>query len=64
MAEWSVRSASQDGDNVILTLGLDASEETRKSWPYAFALELKVSVGSVLAMTLSTHSGRGRCTCR
>jgi len=50
---WSVRdtTAMPDGATMV-RLGLTDDAETRVLWPYAFALELAVTVGTTLEVTL------------
>jgi glucose-6-phosphate 1-epimerase len=50
---WQVLGASvADGGATVLRLGLADDAATQALWPHAFALELVVSVGAALAVTL------------
>jgi glucose-6-phosphate 1-epimerase len=54
---WELRETTLDAqDQVRVTLGLRDDATTRTVWDHAFDLELQVSVGSTLQLTLTTHN--------
>lgn len=54
---WQVRAASQDSaGQVELRLGIQDNVATRALWDFAFDLELVVTVGQTLGMTLVTRN--------
>lgn len=54
---WELRETALDAQGqVCLTLGLQDDASTRAVWDHAFDLELQVTVGSTLQLTLTTHN--------
>ena len=54
---WQVRAASMDAaGQVVLRLGLQDDTETRALWDFAFDLELMVTVGTRLTLTLISRN--------
>lgn len=61
LMEWRVASAAVlDGEAVSLTLELEASQATRKIWPYDFAARYVVTVGEGLVMRLEVENTDGK----
>lgn len=57
VSRWSLDEAREDGDDVVLTLSLTDSAETRASaWPHAFHAALRVTVGATLGLDLTVHN--------
>ena len=56
LMEWDVQEIEQDGGNVVLTLVLRPSDETRKWFDGEFELRHRVTVGESLTMTLQTRN--------
>lgn len=55
---WKIVSFEDAPEGSTLALGLTDTEESRKLWPYRFAVALAVSVGERLTVTLSvTNTG-------
>jgi glucose-6-phosphate 1-epimerase len=56
-AAWTVLSTavSAEGDT-LLQLGLSDDPASREMWPHPFRLELQLSVGAALAVTLIVHN--------
>ena len=53
-ARWNLLKTDYDSYSTSVTLLLEDSTGTRALWPHAFRLELKVSVGANLKVTLTT----------
>ena len=54
---WSVRASQQDADGqVLLCLSLQDDLQSRLLWDHAFDLELHITVGASLTMTLTTRN--------
>ena len=54
---WQVRAASMDaGGQVMLRLGLQDDADTRALWDHAFDLELLLTVGATLTLTLISRN--------
>ena len=53
-ARWNLLKTDYDSYSTSVTLLLEDSAETRAIWPHAFRLELQVSVGANLKVTLTT----------
>ncbi len=54
---WQVREASMDpAGQVVLRLGLQDDADTRALWDHAFDLELLVSIGTTLSLTLTSRN--------
>ncbi len=54
---WQMRAAELDGDGqLVLRLGISDDDSTRAVWDFAFDLELTVTVGATLVMTLATRN--------
>jgi D-hexose-6-phosphate mutarotase len=53
-ARWNLLDTSYDSYSTSVSLLLEDSPETRAAWPHPFRLELKVSVGANLRVSLST----------
>ena len=54
---WQVRAASTDASGqVVLRLGLQDDAETRALWDHAFDLELQLTIGATLSMTLTSRN--------
>ncbi len=54
---WDLTSAAQlSGGETRLTFRTGDDEETRRLWPYAFSLELAVTVGRELELVLTTEN--------
>ncbi len=54
---WELRETSLDAQGQVrLTLGLQDDAATRALWDHAFDLELQVTVGTTLHITLTTHN--------
>ncbi len=51
---WNLLNTSYDSYSTSLSLVLEDSPETRSAWPHPFHLELKVSVGANLRVSLAT----------
>jgi len=63
---WSVKTSAASIDGVDVTLMLRDSESTRAVWPYAFSVELQVSVQPrklAMEMIVSAPSGPISFTC-
>ena len=61
---FEVRASEYSEDATEITLGLTATDETRKVWPYDFDLEVKVSVSMSLNVTLkATNTGKEKFWC-
>jgi glucose-6-phosphate 1-epimerase len=57
---WTLASISETQDRATLVFELVDSEETRKLWPHAFKLSLKISVGAALEMTMTVMNAGTR----
>jgi glucose-6-phosphate 1-epimerase len=57
---WEVTGGGESADGVWLRLGLRSDEATLALWPHPFALELTVTVGPRLQLTLATHNPGAR----
>lgn len=56
---WELRGIKNTrGGDTLIVMGVSDSEDTKALWPAAFDLELEVSIGEALTLTLST-SNRG-----
>jgi glucose-6-phosphate 1-epimerase len=56
-ASWALLDAAENGGEVVLTLGLSGSPESRSSaWPYRFDVRLTVTVGSRLILALKVRN--------
>jgi glucose-6-phosphate 1-epimerase len=54
---WQVREASLDASQqVVLRLGLQDDADTRALWDHAFDLELVLTIGATLTLTLISHN--------
>jgi glucose-6-phosphate 1-epimerase len=54
---WQVAETGEGEDNgTFIRLFLVDDEKTKKLWPYSFRLELTISVGKSLYMTLAAHN--------
>lgn len=54
---WSVRASALDAEGrVVLCLGLGADGQTRALWDHDFDLELQLTLGQTLEMTLRTRN--------
>lgn len=54
---WELRETTLDAQGQVrLTLGLRDDAATRAVWDHAFDLELQVTVGTTLQLTLTTHN--------
>ena len=53
---FDVRSVESEEKRTVVVLGLSDSEMMRKLWPYAFDLELTVTVSETLELTLRTRN--------
>ena len=53
-ARWNLLKTGYDSYSTSVTLLLEDSAETRALWPHAFRLELQVTVGANLKVTLTT----------
>ncbi len=54
---WQMRAAEVDAaGQLVLRLGLDDDDSTRAIWDFAFDLELTVTVGASLHMSLATRN--------
>lgn len=54
---WELRETALDAQGQVrLTLGLQDDAATRALWDHAFDLELQVTVGTTLHITLTTHN--------
>lgn len=53
---FTVRGTVYSEDMTEITLGLNATEETRKIWPHDFDVELKISVSMKLNAALKTRN--------
>ena len=54
---WQVRAASMDAaGQVVLRLGLQDDADTRALWDHAFDLELLLTIGATLSMTLISRN--------
>ena len=51
---WRVAGSEYSEELTEITLALDCTEETKKIWPYDFALQLKISVSMKLNLGLKT----------
>lgn len=49
---WTLSEQADDGSLTKVVLRLDASEATRRVWPYAFALRYEITLGSQLSLKL------------
>jgi glucose-6-phosphate 1-epimerase len=49
---WELASASEDESLVTLKFSLKDSEESRRMWPHAFALELEMRLGAEMHLAL------------
>ena len=56
-AAWTVESVNASADeSVAIVLRLDASRQTRASWPFAFTARLRATLGATLQMTLEIEN--------
>jgi glucose-6-phosphate 1-epimerase len=56
--EWQLESVKADGESVIVTCATEDDASTRRWWPHAFRLVLRLSIGQVLRMELKvTNTG-------
>lgn len=54
---WQVREASMDAaGQVVLRLGLQDDADTRALWDHAFDLELLLTIGATLSLTLTSRN--------
>ncbi len=53
---WSVVSTEYEKDTTSITLGLVPTDATRALWPHDFLLQLTVTVGPALVLTLETEN--------
>jgi len=53
---WKLDDATADADGVKLVFSLQDDPSTRQLWPYAFALKLKMTIGTSLKLTLTMHN--------
>ena len=54
---WQVRAASMDADGqVVLRLGLQDDADTRALWNHSFDLELLLTIGATLSLTLISRN--------
>jgi len=51
---WEVIGTKEEGNEVVLTLGLSSNAETLSLWPYQFEAQLEVRVGQTLSVALKT----------
>jgi len=57
ISDWTVESVERSGQgSVAVTLGLESSDVTRKTWPHDFRVRQHVVVGTHLAMTLEVEN--------
>ncbi len=49
---WRLDEIVSSADGVVVALGLQSTEATRAIWPHDFSLQLRVSVGAELEVTL------------
>ena len=60
VSDWTLVSAEEVGEDVVVTLGLTDSPASRASaWPHAFAATLRVRVGATLAVALEVRNTGG-----
>lgn len=55
-ARWNLLRTAHGARDTSVALVLEDSEETRALWPRAFRLELEVTVGGKLSVSLTTHN--------
>jgi glucose-6-phosphate 1-epimerase len=54
---WAVESVEElAGGGVVLTLGLESSESTRRTWPHDFRLTARIAIGAHLGVTLEVEN--------
>jgi len=51
---WEVIGTKEEGNEVVLTLGISSNAETLSLWPYQFEAQLEVRVGQTLSVALKT----------
>jgi glucose-6-phosphate 1-epimerase len=56
VSQWTLDSVREEEGSTILALSLSDSEETRKLWPHAFRLGLRISVGASLDMAMKVEN--------
>lgn len=57
--EWQLESVTIDGESVVILCSTQDDESTRRWWPHAFRLLLKVSIGKSLRLELKvTNTGQ------
>lgn len=54
--EWSVEAVECSPETTTLVLGLSSSATTSASWPHAFALRYRVTVGAALDLALEVEN--------
>jgi D-hexose-6-phosphate mutarotase len=53
LREWSLQSAEAAEDaTIVLSLGMESDEQTRKAWPHDFSARYQVMIGSTLRLRL------------
>lgn len=56
ITEWCVQATAYDSDSTEITLTLTDSEATRRLWPHAFALSLRIVLAQSLTLELTTEN--------
>ena len=51
---WELIDTKEEGNEVVLTLGISSNAETLSLWPYQFEAQLEVRVGQTLSVALKT----------
>lgn len=59
LREFAVESVTRKGDDVELTLKLEADDQTRAMWPADFVLRHRITIGSKLTMALEVQNTGG-----
>jgi glucose-6-phosphate 1-epimerase len=54
--DWEVAATEYTADTTQITLALDASDATRRFWPFAFTLIMRVTLGQCLTLELTAHN--------
>lgn len=57
---WTLSEQTDDGSLTKVVLCLDASEATRRVWPYAFALRYEITLGPQLSLKLEATNTDAR----
>ena len=57
---WQVLASGDDGETTSLRLGLSDDDTSRQLWSYRFELQLQITLGRQLSLTLTTRNPNDR----